>query len=611
MLYIRYVKFTNIIKYMTKTVGDILVDTLIKNKIDTIFGIIGAGNAEIFSAIKKRNEINLICLHHEQSLLMAMQNYYKVSKKLSVALVTTGGGTSNTFTGLVGAWMDSVPGIIISGNEKSTFTKKNNKLRVWGVQGFDGINTYKNFCKIAERLINPNEVITLTNKVIRSTLDGRPGPSWLEIPLNVQNQIVDYNKLKFPNKNKKEKNILNNMVVSRILNEKISKLINEKKRPLIIFGNGCRNINIIKLKKLINKFKFPFLLTWSSADLITHENKYFFGKSGVYGERSANFIVQNSDLIITIGTRLSLLQIGYELQKFAPKAKIIMVDIDKKETNKFKSKRFLKINVDAEIFVNNLISNKFKFKKKQPNDWLKYCNKTKKEFPKIIKEHKLDKKLINSYVFVDKINSIIKKNEIVVTDMGTALLTTFYALKIKNKIRLMSSLGLGEMGFGLPGAIGASIASKKGSVLCMNGDGAMMFNLQELETIQYHNLPIKIIIFSNDGYLSLKHTQKDSKGGKYIAVDKKTGVSCPNFEKIGKSFGIKSISIKNWSEFKSKFKKFYYSSGPGICELFIPVNQPFIPRQSNQIDKKNNIYSLPIHKQTPFIDEQKIKEFML
>ena len=175
----------------------------------------------------------------------------------------------------------------------------------------------------------------------------------------------------------------------------------------------------------------------------------------------------------------------------------------------------------------------------------------------------------------------------------------------------MTSLGLGEMGFGLPGSIGASIASKNGSVLCLNGDGAMMFNLQELETIKYHNLPIKIVIFSNDGYLSLKHTQKNTTKNKYIGVDKKSGLSCPNFKKIGKSFGIRSISIKNWKEFNSKFKKFYNSKGPGICELFMPVNQPFIPRQVNKIDSKKNIYSLPIQEQTPFLDKKIYKKFMI
>ena len=201
-LYIGYIKLANIIRNMTKTVSDILIDTLIKNKIDTVFGIVGAGNAEIFSAIEKRKEIKLICLHHEQSLLMAMQNYYKVCKKLCVALVTTGGGTSNAFTGLVGAWMDSIPGLIISGNEKSIFTSQDNKLRVWGVQGFDGINTFKNFCKTAQRLLNPKDIINVTNKVIKTALDGRPGPSWLEIPLNIQNQIINNQNLKFLEKKK-------------------------------------------------------------------------------------------------------------------------------------------------------------------------------------------------------------------------------------------------------------------------------------------------------------------------------------------------------------------------------------------------------------------------
>tara|TARA_Y100000768_G_C23959947_1_gene674769 strand:- start:447 stop:1631 length:1185 start_codon:yes stop_codon:yes gene_type:complete len=391
----------------------------------------------------------------------------------------------------------------------------------------------------------------------------------------------------------------------------ILKLIENSKRPLFIFGNGCRSVDKKKIEKLINKLKFPFLLTWSSADLIDHDNKYFYGKSGVYGERSSNFILQNSDLLITIGTRLSLLQIGYDVQQFAPKAKIIMIDIDKKELIKFKEKRFLKINADANYFINSLISKNIKPKKIILNNWYQYCIKTKKEFPIIIKEHKMQKNMINSYVFINKLNSIIKKNEIVVTDMGTALLTAFYNLKITKNIKLMTSLGLGEMGFGLPGAIGACIASNQGSVLCLNNDGGMMFNLQELETIKYHNLPIKIIIFSNDGYLMIKHTQKNAYKSKYIGVDKKTGLSCPDFKKIGKGFGIKSISIKTWSEFNLKFRKFYESKGPGICELFMPEKQPFIPRQSNKIDKNNKIYSLPLQNQFPFINEKTIKKFML
>ena len=593
---------------MKKTVSDILIDILIRNKIDTIFGIIGAGNASIFSAIQKRREINLICFHHEQSLLMAMQTYYKVAKKLCVALVTTGGGTSNAFTGLVGAWMDSVPGIIISGNEKSSFTLSKNNLRIWGVQGFDSINTFKNFCKTSTRLLNPEDILKATTKVIQESTNGRPGPSWLEIPINIQNELILKKNIKRLNK---KKVIKNQKTKSRNFNIKaISKLIQNSKRPVLMLGNGCRKIRKKTIEKLIKKLKIPFLLTWSSADLIDHDNEYFYGKSGVYGERSSNFILQNSDLLITIGTRLSLLQIGYDVTKFAPKAKVIMVDIDKKELLKFKERRFLKINTDADNFVNNLTLKDIKLKKQFLIDWLDYCKKIKKRFPMIIKEHKEDKNKINSYLFIDKLNSIIKKNEIVVTDMGTALLTAFYNLKINKNIQLMTSLGLGEMGFGLPGAIGASVASDRGSVLCLNNDGGMMFNLQELETIKHHDLPIKIIIFSNDGYLMIKHTQKNSYKGKYIGVDKKTGVSCPDFKKIGNSFGIKSISIKNWNEFNKKFKKFYKSKGPAICELFMPVNQLFIPRQSNKFDENNKIYSLPLHNQFPFVNEKTIKKFM-
>ena len=594
-----------------KKVSDLLVDILVANNIDTVFGIVGAGNASIFNSISNQKKIKLYCFHHEQSLLMAMQNYYKVSGKICVALVTTGGGTTNAFTGLISAWMDSVPGLVISSNEHSKYTTSKNKLRVWGVQGFDSIVTFKNYCKIALRVMNQREVISFTKKAISESLKARQGPSWLEIPINIQSEIYKHKNrlsLKCNPKNlnfsisKKNKNLIKDKIL------KVLKLLKYKKQPLLLIGNGARDYHGNKtLKKFLKVLKIPFLLTWSSADLLSHENKMYFGKSGVYGQRSSNFILQNCDLLISIGSRLSLLQIGYDIKKFCKDAIIVQVDVDMNELKKFKEKRILKIHSDCNYFFKKFNEAIEETKVPEYQDWINYCNKIKNKFPTLLPEH-INKKEINSYELIEKLNKILNNDEIVVTDMGTALLTAFYNLKIKNKIKLMTSQGLGEMGFGLPGAIGASIANKKSRVLCLNNDGGMMFNLQELETIKFHKLPIKILVFCNDGYLMIKHTQKNSFGGKYVGVNRDSGVSCPDFCKISNAFGIKSLSIKNWNEFEKKFSLFYNSDEPYLCEVHMPVEQAFIPRQANARDADNRIYSLPLEDQIPFLDRKLFKD---
>tara|TARA_B110000503_G_scaffold138183_1_gene223870 strand:- start:183 stop:1826 length:1644 start_codon:yes stop_codon:yes gene_type:complete len=542
---------------------------------------------------------------------MAMQNYYKVSGKICVALVTTGGGTTNAFTGLISAWMDSVPGLVISSNEHSRYTTSKNKLRVWGVQGFDSIATFKNYCKIALRVMNQKDIIGFTKKAISESLKARQGPSWLEIPINIQSEIyMKKNRvsLKCSTKNlnfainKKNKHLIKEKIL------KVLKLLKNKKKPLLLIGNGARDYEGNKfLKKLLKKLNIPFLLTWSSADLLSHDHKMYFGKSGVYGQRSSNFILQNCDLLISLGSRLSLLQIGYDIRKFCKNSSVVQVDVDFDELKKFKEKRFLKIHSDCNYFFKILYESIKGIKTSKYENWLNYCNKIKKKFPTLIPQH-INKKEINSYELMERLNKVLKRDEIVVTDMGTALLTAFYNLKVKNKIKLMTSQGLGEMGFGLPGAIGASIANKKSRVLCLNNDGGMMFNLQELETIKFHNLPIKILVFCNDGYLMIKHTQKNSFGGKYVGVDRGSGVSCPNFCKISNAFGIDSLSIKNWNEFDKKFSIFYNSNKPYLCEVHMPVEQAFIPRQANARDKNNKIYSLPLEDQIPFLDRKLFKD---
>lgn len=584
-------------------ISDLLVKKIEDFGIEVVFGIIGAGNAAIFESLSYSRKIKIYCLHHEQSLLMAMQNYYKLNNKIAVGLVTTGGGTTNSFTGLISAWMDGIPGLVISGNESSIFSKESNKLRVWGVQGFDSKNTFKNFTNSFERITKVNQANTKIEKSLSSFKNKRFGFNWLEIPIDIQSKNLEI-KYKKPNINIDYflKPKFEYKIDKKYLNKFIS-LFKKSKKPLLIIGNGCRQSNSYnQLINIINSLRIPFLLTWTTIDFISSNHPLYFGKSGIYGERRSNFIVEECDLLISLGSRLSPLQIGHNIKNFATKSKIVMVDIDVIELNKFKDERdIIPIFSDVKNFLD--ILKKKKIEVSISNDWLLECQKLSKKYPLKEAQHISKNNTINSYDFINKLNKYTKINDIVCTDMGTALLTSYYNLKIKKNMRLLTSLALGEMGFGLPGAIGAAVSDPKKRIICLNCDGGMMFNLQELEAIKYHNLNIKIIVFSNDGYLMIKNTQKNLFNSRFIGINKKSGVSCPDFSKISKAFGISSSNIRKTGDIEKKLEKFFNTKGPALIEIHMDKNQEFTPKLSSFKNKKGEFISPRFNQMSPILEE--------
>ena len=581
-------------------VSDLIALFLKEKKINLVFGIIGSANSHIFDSIKRLNYTKIICMHHEQSLTMAMQTYYRVTKKIGVALVTAGGASANAITGVISAWADSIPGIIISGQENLKYVRKykKNNLRMWGIQGFDSV----------KRLTKPENILFELNYCLHESLDSRPGPVWLDIPIDIQGAKVK-KKLKTLNlKNKKQKTNSN-------IENKIKKLILNSKRPVFWFGNGIKISNSKKLiPKLLDDLQFPFFLSWAAVDLINSDHKLNYGRPGVYGNRASNIILQNSDLIISIGARLSITMMGYVEKEFARNSKIIYVDIDKTEYSKFDNKKkFLFYKNDAKNFINFLSKEFRKSKKKIINkDWLNYCKKTLNNFPHLEQStHDDTKGYINSYKFIHKLSSILKKKTCIVTDMGTALLSGHQKITLKKNQMIMTSTGLGEMGYGLPGAIGASFGLNKGEVICLNCDGGIMMNLQELQTIDEYNLPIKTFIFNNDGYLMIKHTQKNLFKGNYVAVNKKTNISCPNLKKLASTFNMKYYLIKNWDDFESKTKKILSSKKPIICEVLMNPEQYFHPKLGTAINKEGRIISPPLEDLSPLLSRTDLKKNMI
>ena len=588
--------------------SDIIALFLKEKKIKHVFGIIGSANAHIFHSIKKLNYTQIVCVHHEQAATMAIQTYFRVSGKISAALITAGGATSNAITGVISGWADSMPGIIITGQENSKFMKTHKNLRMWGIQGFDSTDMVKNVTKYSSRIFDPKKILYELDKSYHISLDSRPGPVWLDIPVDVQGEYIKNIKSLKRFKTKKIKNIIK----VKDLN-KLTKLINEAKRPVFWFGNGVRiskSQNLIS--KVLKKLPFPFFLSWAGIDLISSDHPFNFGRPGLYGNRASNLILQNSDLIISVGARLSIPMIGYVQDEFARKAKIIQVDIDKNELDKIKKINSLKLNLEAKQFLNLLIDKKIIYKKIDTSKWLKYCKQLLKKFPHIESTTHNDKNgFINTYNFIDNFSDHLTGDECIVTDMGVGLLSGHQVMKLKKKQRMMTSTGLGEMGYGLPAAIGASFAAKKGEIICFHSDGGMMMNLQELQTIYHYKLPIKTFIFNNDGYLMIKHTQKNLFGGKYTAVNKDTDVSCPDFKKVANAFNIKYFYIKTWKEFNKNIPKILKQKVPMIIEVMMDPEQYYHPKLSTGKNDQNVIISPPLEDLSPLLSREELEKNML
>jgi acetolactate synthase-1/2/3 large subunit len=512
---------------------------------------------------------------------MAMGAYYRTTGQLSAALVTAGGGSSNAFTGILSNWADSIPGIIIAGQEQTYYIDEYKNMRMYGIQGYDSVKTYKNHTKLSVRITKENifKTLSLASNI---TTSGRPGPIYLEIPFDTQSQNVHFEDFTILNVEKE-------IPIKEV--EYIIKKLNKAKRPLILGGHGVKLSNSEKLfKNFIENHQIPTVLSWSAIDLLETSNQNNFGRPGVQGQRASNFIVQNSDLIIVFGSRLSLLQTGYSRENFAPNAEIIHIDIDPTETKKFKGKNY---NIDVNLILKGLI-------KLNIQNWREYCNKIKADYPIVMKEHLLDPK--NSYTFIDKLSKAWPDNYTIVTDMGTALLSGFYGFNIKSNQKMFTSLGLGEMGYGLAAAVGAGFGSNP--VLCLNCDGGMMMNLQELQTIKTFNLPVKIIIFNNDGYLMIKHTQKMLFQNHKTCVDKNTGVELPDYKKIAMAFDYEYFT-------DDKMDDFIKYEGQAIMEVFMNPEQEFIPKVRGIKQNDNSIKAGLLEEMSPLLSLNEIKEAMI
>nr|WP_316639508.1 thiamine pyrophosphate-binding protein [uncultured Roseateles sp.] len=590
-------------------VSELIAEALERLEIRHVFGIIGAGNVHLFEAITRHGYTEIVCVHHEQAAAMAMQTYYRTHGKLSGALLTTGAGSTNGVTGVVSAWADSIPGIVIAGNENSKFTFVENPLRMWGVQGYDSVHMIEKVSKYAHRVTQAEQAVYEIQKAAHLSLDGRPGPCWIEVPMDIQSSRID------PETSVQFVAPAPQAPVEPGFDAQLERVVQSllaAERPLLWLGNGIRLAGAEqKIAPLLEKLGVPTLVSWAGIDMIDSTHPLVFGRAGVYGQRAANFILQNCDYLLTIGTRLAIPQIGYDLKELARGAEIDVVDIDRTEATKHRARIREAIVCDAGHFIDALQARLQQLVITRREAWITQCNLYQEQFPWVGPEHADRGDFMNSYRFMERLNRFFKPDQIVVTDMGTALLCGHQALHIREGQRLMTSTGLGEMGYGLPAALGVSFANDRGEVMCLNCDGGMMMNLQELQTVVHHQLPIKLFIFNNDGYLMIKHTQNALFKSGYTGTDRASGVSCPDFSKLAAAFGMPAFQIRHWDECDETLAQVQAATGPVICEVFMHPEQLFSPKLSLVPREDGTLVSPPLEDLSPLLPREVLERAML
>ncbi len=584
---------------------------VVKHHIKHVFLVTGGGAMHLNDSIGHTKGLTYICNHHEQASAIAAEGYYRASGQLCVTNVTTGPGGTNAITGVLGQWCDSIPALYISGQVKQTTTISSCpelSLRQLGDQEVDIVNIVKPITKFACMVTNPNDIKYYLDKCIYLALNGRPGPVWLDIPLDVQGAVINEKDLRNfdPSEIKSEldKSKLSDQVI-----ELLSK-IKKAKSPVIYVGNGVRLAGKInEFIQVVEKLNIPVVTAISGSDIIWHDHPLCYGKPGICGDRIGNIMVQNSDLLIILGTRLSIRQTSYAYDLLAPKAYKIMVDVDTAEMNKPTLSINLKINADLRDFFTVLIDKIKDFDTPGFDDWRIWGKKLQTVLPTVFDDNPSVNGYVSSYVFADELFKLLQNGDVVVTGNGTAYTSTYQAMKVNKGVRVFANQGCAAMGYDLPAAIGACVGNTKGKTVLVTGDGSFQMNLQELQTLLTYNLPIKIFILENEGYLAIKTTQTSFFNGCFTGSNPASGVICPDMERIAKAYNIPFVRLnKEGGTLINAIKEVLNVDGPMICEIKLHPMQTLFPKSASFIDSNGKMASAPLEKMAPFmLDELQIR----
>lgn len=587
--------------------SDYVIDFLAHQGIGHFFGVTGGAVVHFFDSIDKNNKTEPIFCHHEQAAALAAVSYARVKNHLGVAIVTTGPGGTNAITGVTAAWQDSISCIFISGQARKEHTTYGKSLRQLGTQELNIIPIVKSITKYAVMVEKVEDIRYHLEKAVYMAKEGRPGPVWLDIPLDFQWAMIEPEKLKGFNLKELRLVVSSGKEIINAVNQ-LYFLLSCSERPLFLLGYGIRISQAQKeFQAILKVFRIPFVSSWQAADLFPTDNQWYVGRLGVAGQRGANLAVQNCDLLVALGSHLSPPLTGTNYKYFARSAKIVVIDTDKDVLAHHTVKVDLPVCCDVKEFLQEMNKKAMSFQKSDIQAWRKKCAEY-RQYNRIPLVWHNQKRFVNPYVFMDQLSEVLDPQAVIVVDGGgTNVYTSFQALRVKKKQRLCASTGICAMGTGLPESVGASFACPNSIIVCLSGDGSMQFNIHELQTIVHHRLNIKIFVFNNDGYLAIRHTQNDFFDGRYVGSNLKGGLSLPDFKKIAKSYGVSSIQIRSHQDLRKKISNILKQKGPLVCELMVSPKQQVIPRMSFIKKPDGTFMPRPLEDMYPFLDR---KEFM-
>ena len=585
-------------------VADYIFKVLADQGLKDVFLVTGGGAMHLNDALKKESRLKYTCCHHEQACAIAAEGYYRASGRLPVVSVTTGPGGTNAMTGVIGAWLDSIPMLVISGQVKFETTIASCReigLRQLGDQEINIIDIVRPVTKYARMVTDPLAIGVELNSALRAATSGRPGPVWLDIPLNVQGAILpdDY-PVTLP-----DKPFLPVLTPPGEQIAELMALIDQSHRPVVIAGHGIELAGAEPaFAKLLERVEMPVLTTFNSMNILPSDHPLFFGRIGSVGQRKGNFILQNADLVISIGSRNNIRQISYNWENFAKNAKKVVVDVDEAELQKPTVVPDLAIHADALEFIsawqNEVVPSA------HPK-WLDWCRKIRARYPAhTIRQASLVAG-VNPYHFTHELTRLCPDGATVVTGNGMACVAMFQTGISKSGIRVFWNSGCASMGYDIPAAEGAAVATGR-LTLCVAGDGSSMMNIQELGTIAYNRLPVKIFVLENGGYMSIRQTQRNLFSGDFIGCGPASGVGFPDFKGLAAAFGLPCSEINGHAELEMKLNRILSTKSPEVIVVHVPPEIEFSPKLSARRLPDGTMVSPSLEDMFPFLDRNEMEE---
>lgn len=606
---------------MKQRLADYIADFLVKHGVTDCFTVVGGGAMHLNDAFGHKGGLKCTYNHHEQASAIAAEAYARLNNIPALLCVTTGPGGTNALTGVLGAWLDSIPMFVVSGQVRYDTTARYSQqftdglpLRAVGDQEYEITKSVSPMCKYAEMLENPNDIRYMLEKAWYKMKAGRPGPVWLDIPVNFQSTVIETDALEgfYPKDDISLPPAIDNETVELIINK-----IKNSERPVIYAGNGIRiSGGYEKFKKLVKKLGVPVVTYWDSIDIMETADSLYCGRGGNMGDRAGNFAVQNADFILAIGTRLSIRQVGYNWQTWARAAQVAMVDIDRAEFKKHTIHVDIPVWADAKDFIekmNSLVDGE-KYPLLKNDSWRSQCVKWKKKYPVVLDRHKNqpDETNANVFAFVDYLTKQLPENSLTAVSNGACCVVGHQCWDIKKGTRFIINSAVASMGYGLPASIGLCVSCGRKETICLEGDGSIMMNLQELQTIVTNRLPVKIFLINNQGYHSIRQTQNNLfKEHCKVGIGPESGdLSFPKYELIAKAFGYPYYSAGNNSEIKNAVDSTLSKDGYAFCEIFTDTVQVWEPKSSARRLPDGKIVSPPLEDLAPFLPKEELEKNM-